>query len=117
VILTSFILAALTFNPALAPASDSGVIAGTIQADSISPDFTCKPGAICAKKSMPSPRNGCFFNNFYNGSEGGTPLTVNVTETGSNHSAVFIYWVNATNMALTIKGKATANYYCPKVPR
>jgi hypothetical protein len=114
VILTSLILAALTFNPALAPRSDLGFTAGTIQADSISPDFTCKPGAICAKTRMPNPRNGCFFNNFYNGSEGGSPLTVNVTESGSNHSAVFIYWVNATNMTLTIKDKATVNYYCPR---
>ncbi len=113
-ILTSFILAALTFNPALAPRSDSGVIAGTIQADSISPDFTCKPGAICAKTRMPNPRNGCFFNNFYNGSEGGTPLTVNVTESGSNGSAVFIYWVNATSTTLKILNKATVNFYCPR---
>jgi hypothetical protein len=112
--LTSILLSAITFNPAMAPSAEFGSIQGTLQADVISPDSTCKPGAICAKKSMPSPRNGCFFNNFYNSSTGGTPLTVNVTETGSNGSPVYIYWVNATNLSISIKGKASANFYCPR---
>ena len=90
-------------------------LAGYVQGDVISPDRNCKPGDICAKGSMPSPRNGCFFNNFYSSTKGGTPLTLDVTETGSNGSAVYVYWVNATDITIAIKGKAYANYYCPKL--
>jgi hypothetical protein len=108
--LMSVLLSAITFNPAFAshPATS-----GYIQGDVISPDSTCAPGAICAKKSMPSPVNGCFFNNFWNNSKGGTPLTIDVTETGGNGSPVYVYWVNATNLSITIKDKAYAKFYCP----
>jgi hypothetical protein len=112
--LISVLLSAITFNPALAPNASMGSVSGTVQADVISPDSTCKPGAICAKTVMTNPRNGCFFNNFWNNNKGGTPLTVDVTETGSNGSPVYIYWVNATSLNIGIKGTANANFYCPR---
>lgn len=92
----------------------SGPISGTIQANVISPDASCKSGDICASSKMKNPRNGCFFNNFWNSSIGGTPLTMNVTETGNNGSTVWVYWVNATNKTISIKSMASANFYCPK---
>jgi hypothetical protein len=113
--LISILLSAITFNPALAPHASMGSLSGTIQADAISPDSTCKPGDICAKKSMPKPRNGCFFNNFFTSNSGGTPLTIDVTETGGNGSPVYVYWVNATNLNIAIKSKASANFYCPRI--
>jgi hypothetical protein len=113
--LMSVLLSAITFNPALSAHDMTGTISGTIHANVISPDATCKPGAICASTKMTSPRNGCYFNNFYNTSAGGgTPLTIDVTETGSNGSPVYVYWVNATSTAITIKGTANANFYCPR---
>lgn len=111
--LTSVLLSAITFNPAMAPAQ-TGPIEGYVQASVISPDSTCKPGAICAKTSMPNPRNGCFFDNFWNNSKGGTPLTIDVTETGGNGSPVYVYWVNATSTNISITGTANAKFYCPR---
>jgi hypothetical protein len=112
--LFSLLLSAITFNPAMPAREVSGSVSGTIQADVISPDFTCKPGAICAKTTMKSPRNGCYFNNVWSSTSGGTPLTVDVTETGSNGSPVYVYWVNATSLSIAIKSMANANYYCPR---
>jgi hypothetical protein len=43
VILISLILAALTFNPALAP-HPAGPVEGYVSAKPIQPDFTCAPG-------------------------------------------------------------------------
>jgi hypothetical protein len=110
--LISLLFSAITLNPAM-PSAGFGAFQGSVAADVIS-DKACAPGAICAKTSMKNPRNGCFFNNFWNNSTGGTPLTVNVTETGSNGSPVYIYWVNATNVSIAIKGNANANFYCPR---
>jgi len=112
-ILMSLLLAGITFNPAVAPRTDLTPAQGMVQADVISPDKVCKPGAICAKTRLPVNRNGCLVNNFWNNSKGGTPLTIDVTETGSKGSPVYIYWVNATNLSITITGNAHANYYCP----
>ncbi len=112
-ILTSFLLAAVTFNPAMAPRAGVAPAEGTVQADVISPDKVCKPGAICAKARLPINRNGCYVNNFWNGTQGGTPLTIDVTQTGSNGSPVYIYWVNATSTGISIAGSAQAKYYCP----
>jgi hypothetical protein len=110
--LMSVLLSAITFNPAMVP-PQTGIIEGYVQADVISPDKTCKPAAICAKTSMPHPRNGCFFDNFYNTKKGGgTPLTIDVTETGPSGSPVYIYWVNATSTSISITGTANAKYYC-----
>ena len=113
--LISVLLSVISFNPAMPARDMSGSIFGTIQANVISPDATCKPGEICASTKMKNPRNGCYFNNVYNtASGGGTPLTIDVTETGSNGSPVYVYWVNATNKTLTITGSANANFYCPR---
>ena len=112
--LMSVLLSAITFNPAMsAPRVSTTPVSGYVQGDVISPDSTCKPGAICAKSAMKTPRNGCFFNNVWNSSAGGTPLTLDVTETGKNGSPVYVYWVNATNLTISINGKAYANFYCP----
>jgi hypothetical protein len=107
----SLLLAAATFNPAIAPRTHTGPIEGFITAPSISPDSNCGPGKICASTTFNT--NGCFFNNFWNGSKGGTPLTIDVTQTGGNGSKVYIYWVNATNKTISIAGNAQAKYYCP----
>ena len=113
--LMSVLLSAITFNPALPARDVHGSGAGTIHANVVSPDATCKPGKICASATMKNPRNGCYFNNVSSSaSGGGTPLTVDVTETGSNGSPVYIYWVNATDLTIKITGTANANFYCPK---
>lgn len=109
-ILISLILAALTFSPAIAP-RPSGVTEGFLSARAISPDATCDSGHICASTTFHT--NGCYFNNFWNGSVGGTPLTIDVTQTGSNGSPVYIYWVNSTNKTLKIISMAKVKYYCP----
>jgi hypothetical protein len=113
-LLTSLLLSVITLNPAMAPPSARGFTQGYVQAGPISPDSTCQPGAICAS-SKTFYRNGCFFNNFWNNSNGGTPLAIDITETGPNGSPVYIYWVNNTNTNILITGKATANYYCPRL--
>lgn len=112
-ILMSLLLAAVTFNPAMAPRAGIAPAEGSVQANVISPDKTCKPGDICASAHLPVNRNGCYVNNFWNGSVGGTPLTIDVTQTGPNGSTVYIYWVNATNKNIGITGNAMAKYYCP----
>jgi hypothetical protein len=105
----SLLLSAVTFNPMLAP--HQGAQSGTIYANVISPDKSCSPGAICASATF--NQNGCFFNNLWNSNKGGTPLTIDVTETGGNGKKVYIYWVNATSQSIGIKSQASANYYCP----
>jgi hypothetical protein len=109
-LLMSLLLSVITLNPAMAPPSATGHVEGYIMADSISPDSTCKPGGICA--SYKFNRNGCFFNNFWNNNSGGTPLAIDITQTGGNGSPVYIYWINNTNKNIVITGKATAKYYC-----
>ncbi|MBV8344894.1 MAG: hypothetical protein JO190_07895 [Candidatus Eremiobacteraeota bacterium] len=109
----SLLLAAITFNPAMAPRMGPGTSEGIVQAQVISPDKVCKSGQICAKARLPVNRNGCFVNNFWNGSVGGTPLTIDITQTGGGGSPVYVYWVNATNLNITITGTAQAKYYCP----
>jgi hypothetical protein len=111
VILISLILAALTFNPAIAP-HPSTVTEGYLDARPIQPDFSCAPGAICASAKFHT--NGCYYNNFWNpGVKGGTPLSIDVTQTGSNGSVVYIYWINNTNKTLKITSVASLKYYCP----
>lgn len=112
--LMSVLLSAVTFNPALPARDAGGSISGTIHGDVIAPDASCKSGDICAYAKMKNPRNGCFFNNFWNSTTGGSPLTIDVTETGSNGSTVWVYWVNATNKTIGIKSQASANFYCPR---
>jgi hypothetical protein len=110
--LLSVLLSAITFNPMAAPGMQP--LSGVVEANPIQPDAMCKPGAICASAPLPVKRNGCFVNNFWNSSKGGTPLTIDVTETGKkNGSKVYVYWVNATNTTIKITSMASANYYCP----
>ena len=111
-ILMPFLLAAVTLNPLVAQRASLGPAEGIVQGATISPDHSCKPGDICASGTLPN-RNGCYANNFWNNNAGGTPLTIDITQTGSNGSKVYIYWVNATNKTISIKGNATAKYYCP----
>jgi hypothetical protein len=109
--LLSVLLSAATFMPAMAPHDFAVTRMGTIYASPISPDSSCKPGKICAsaKKAV---GKGCYFNNYYKkGVVGGTPLAVNVSETGS--STDFVYWVNDTDLTIGITKMASANYYCP----
>ena len=73
----------------------------------------CASPAISAPIAPTFNRNGCFFNNFWNSSKGGTPLTIDVTQTGGSGSPVYVYWVNATNLDISITGNAQAKYYCP----
>ncbi len=96
--------------PAAAPHGFATARTGTIYANPISPDSSCKPGKICASSTIALGK-GCFFNNYYKkGTIGGTPLAVNVSETGSSN--VFVYWVNDTDLTIGITKKASANYYC-----
>jgi hypothetical protein len=112
VILISLILAALTFSPAVAPRAAHIPIEGYLQASAISPDSTCKPGAICAHTTFNV--NGCFYNNFWvKNVKGGTPLALDVTETGGTGTTVHIYWVNNTSTNIAITGAAYLHYYCP----
>lgn len=97
--------------PAMAPHDFAVARTGTIYGSPISPDSSCKPGKICAsaKKAV---GKGCYFNNYYKKNVvGGTPLAVNVSETGS--STDFVYWVNDTDLTIGITKMASANYYCP----
>jgi hypothetical protein len=117
--LLSVLLSAITFNPAMA-APSMATLSGSVEAYPIGADatpgksFACKSGAICASARLPVNRNGCHVNNFWNSAKGGTPLTIDITETGGNGSKVFVYWVNATSATITIKDRASANFYCPK---
>ena len=108
--LMSVLLSVITFSPAMAPRAAMGPTEGYIHASPLSPDAACKSGMICASAKF--ARNGCFFNNFWNSSEGGTPLTIDVTQTGGNGSTVWVYWINATSATITIKKQASAKYYC-----
>jgi hypothetical protein len=111
--LLSVLISVITLSPAMAP-HPNGTVEGDIVARPLSADATCKPGDICASANLPVNRNGCFVNNFWNKTNGGTPLTIDVTQTGPNGSKVYIYWVNATNKNIGIAGKgAMAKYYCP----
>jgi hypothetical protein len=100
----------IALNPAIAPRQTTGATEGYIQAPALSPDKSCKPGDICASTTF--NKNGCFFNNFWNKTNGGTPLAIDITQTGSGGSNVYVYWVNNTNKTISIAGTAMAKYYC-----
>ncbi len=107
--LMSLLLSVITLAPAM-PAQPTAAREGMISAGPISPDKVCQPGDICASTTF--NQNGCLFVNFYNKTKGGTPLTIDVTQTGANGTAVYVYWINATNTNIVIAGKAQAKYYC-----
>jgi len=111
--LMSLVLAAVTFNPMIAPQGTTARTEGYVQGQAISPDASCVPGGICASLKLTGKWNYCFFTNVYNGIVGGTPLSMEVTQTGLQGSPVYLYWVNATNKTLGIKGGTTkAHYAC-----
>jgi hypothetical protein len=95
----------------MAPRAQMAATEGTIAARPISPDATCKPGDICASQTV--HQNGCFYSNFWNKNNGGTPLTIDVTQTGGSGSNTYIYWVNSTNKTISITGQAMAKFVCP----
>jgi len=107
--LLSLLLSVVTFNPAMLQhqghITSQGVIYGNIAPDA---QTSCKPGYICASQTVKG--KGCFYVNYMDANNGGTPLTVDVTDT--NSSSTYIYWVNTYYKAITIKGKAKANFYC-----
>jgi len=108
-ILMSLLLAALSFNPAM-PARTVPT-EGYIQGALVDGQTTCKPGHICA--SATTTLHGCFVNNFYNGTQGGSPLTIDVTQTGGSGTKTYIYWINTYYKNIVISGNAQAKYYCP----
>ena len=107
--LMSLLLSVATFNPAMLPQQGAiksqGVIYGNIMPDA---QTSCKPGYICASKTVKG--KGCFYVNYMNSNNGGTPLTIDVTETNTNQT--YVYWVNTYYKAISIKGNAMANFYC-----
>jgi hypothetical protein len=106
----SLLLSVIALNPVAAPDAATGPSDGYLAADVISPDRNCGPGAICGSATVHGLTR-CFFNNYYNGVVGGTPLTIDVTQTGT--STVYVYWVNATNKTIGIKGtKVYTKYHC-----
>lgn len=105
------ILSAVTFNPAMAPRMSSGATEGYIVAQPLASETNCKPGHICA--SAKTTLHGCFIVNFFNGNNGGTPLAIDVTQTGAAGSTTWVYWVNNYYKTITITGNAMAKYYCP----
>ncbi|MGC1381655.1 MAG: hypothetical protein WA814_11610 [Candidatus Baltobacteraceae bacterium] len=107
----SLLLAALTLNPAVMPHAGTGATEGYIEAEPTGKVTNCKPGAICAFKK--TTLHGCFVNNVWNSSKGGTPLAIDISETGGAGSTTWVYWVNNTNQTLGITGNATAHFYCP----
>lgn len=107
-LLIPMLLSAITF----APMAQHGTVApaeGLLRAQSLAKS-TCAPGDICASTTF--NRNGCFFNNYYNGTVGGTPLAIDVTQTGPQGSNTYIYWVNNTNKNIVIKSAAYVKFYC-----
>ena len=109
-LLIPILLSAITFAP---PMAQHGAAVtpteGLIMSRPLA-KTTCAPGAICASTTF--NRNGCFFNNYYNGTVGGTPLAIDVTQTGPQGSNVYIYWVNNLNKNIVIKSAAYVKFYC-----
>lgn len=106
----SLLLSVITLNPAMAPGPAMGASEGYIQGDVLPGETNCQPGHICASKK--TTLHGCFLVNFYNGTNGGTPLTIDVTQTGGPGTTTWVYWINTYYKTIAIKGSATAKYYC-----
>ncbi|MBV9700806.1 MAG: hypothetical protein JO078_11865 [Candidatus Eremiobacteraeota bacterium] len=108
-LLIPMLLSAITFAPMASHAGTVTPTEGLLRAQSLAKS-TCAPGDICASTTF--NRNGCFFNNYYNGTVGGTPLAIDVTQTGPQGSNTYIYWVNNTNKNIVIKSAAYVKFYC-----
>jgi hypothetical protein len=107
--LISLLLSVVTFNPAMLPHQGTVVSRGVITGN-VAPDAqtSCQPGDICASTTVKFSQ--CFYVNYIDSNNGGTPLTIDVTETNSKKT--YVYWINTYYKPITIKGKAKANYYC-----
>ena len=112
--LLSVLLSAITFNPAMASPGMTP-LSGVVEATPTQPTQCANPARSAPRQGFPSTATAVTsITSGKNNIKGGTPLTIDVTETGGNGSKVFIYWVNATITTITITGMASANYYCPK---
>jgi hypothetical protein len=107
----SLLLSVVTLNPAMPARSAMGPTEGIIQGTVLPDGTNCQPGHICA--SAKTTLHGCFVNNFYDSSNGGTPLTIDVSQTGKAGTTTWIYWINSYYKTISIKGNAQAKYYCP----
>ena len=108
-LLIPMLLSAITFAPMASHGTNAAPAEGILTSQPLA-KATCAPGDICATQKL--NRNGCFFNNYYNGTVGGTPLAIDVTQTGPQGSPTYIYWVNNTNKNIVIKSYAYVKYYC-----
>lgn len=109
----SLLLSVVSFAPALAPhAGAHNYVEGFMQARPLAGETTCHPGHICASLQT-TQLHGCFVVNFDNGTNGGTPLAIDVTQSGPAGSTTTVYWINNYFKDVQISGNATAKYYCP----
>lgn len=113
--LASVLLSVVSFAPAFAPhaGATSGYVEGYMQAQPLASETPCKPGHICASLKT-TKLHGCYVVNFDNGTNGGTPLTIDVTQTGPAGTTTYVYWINNYYRDIQITGLATAKYYCPR---
>ncbi len=102
------LLSAITFAPAISHGVTATPAEGFLSTRAAK--TTCAPGDICASTTI--KRNGCFVNNWWDGTNGGTPLAIDVTQTGPQGSPTYVYWVNNTNKNIVIKGNVVGKYYC-----
>jgi hypothetical protein len=110
--LASLLLSVVSFTPAFAPhPAAASYVEGFVQTRA--GETTCQPGHICATLQT-TKLHGCYVVNFANGSNGGTPLTVDVTQSGAAGSTTTVYWINNYYKNVQINGLATAKYYCPR---
>jgi hypothetical protein len=90
-----------------------GSVEGFVQAQPLASESPCRPAHICAALKT-TKLHGCYVVNFDNGANGGTPLALDVTQSGSSGSETYVYWINNYYKDVQIYGYATAKYYCPK---
>ena len=110
-LIASLLLSVVSFTPAFASHPASARYAEGFAQTNAS-ETTCHPGHICATLQT-TKLHGCFVVNFANGTNGGTPLAVDVTQTGAAGTTTTLYWINNSNKDVQINGLATAKYYCP----
>lgn len=110
-LLASLLLSVVSFTPGFAqhPAAHN-YVEGFVQTPAS--ETTCHPNHICATLQT-TKLHGCFVVNFANSGNGGTPLAIDVTQSGAAGTTTTIYWINNYNKDVQIAGQATAKYYCP----
>jgi hypothetical protein len=110
--LASLLLSVVSFAPAFAPhPAAASYVEGFVRTQAS--ETTCHPGHICASVQT-TKLHGCYVVNFANNSNGGTPLAIDVTESGAYGTTTTVYWINNYNKDVQINGQATAKYYCPR---